>query len=110
MNLKPLVMKFGGTSVEDAAAFERVAEIVYSKKDCLPVVVVSAMSKVTDALLHCAQKASEGEMSAALNSIKEHFQRYLSVAETLLSKTERAHFESLIESTRTNVAIILRAI
>lgn len=110
MNLKPLLMKFGGTSVEDAAAFERVSRIVYSRKDSLPLVVVSAMSKVTDALLSCAQKAAEGELSAALDSIEEHFQRHLTVAETLLNESERAHFESLIEQTRSNVATILRAI
>src|SRR5437763_11887421 len=65
MNLKPLVMKFGGTSVEDAGAFERVSRIVSSRRGSLPVVVVSAMSKVTDALLFCAQKAAEGEIEAA---------------------------------------------
>ena len=46
-----IVMKFGGTSVADAAAFENVARIVASERRSAPVVVVSAMSGVTDALL-----------------------------------------------------------
>ena len=45
----PVVMKFGGTSVADAAAFENVARIVATQRDA--VVVVSAMSGVTDSLL-----------------------------------------------------------
>ena len=110
MNLKPLVMKFGGTSVEDAGAFERVSRIVYSRRESLPVVVVSAMSKVTDALLTSAQRSVEGELDAARDSIEEHFKRHLTVAETLLSASERVKFESLIEETRSNVATLLRAI
>ena len=44
-------MKFGGTAVGDVAAFERVFQIVSTQYDRHPVVVVSAMTKVTDALL-----------------------------------------------------------
>ena len=45
-----IVMKFGGTSVEDAAALQRLAAIVADRKAENPVVVVSAMAKVTDRL------------------------------------------------------------
>ena len=46
-----LVMKFGGTSVRDAEAIERVAGIVRSRMRRRPVVVVSAFHGVTDQLL-----------------------------------------------------------
>ena len=49
-----IVMKFGGTSVESAAALERVAGIVKSRLDRKPVVVVSAMGKTTNRLLKIA--------------------------------------------------------
>ena len=51
--IRPLVMKFGGTSVAGAAAMSNVARIVGGAADqARPVlVVVSAMSGVTDALL-----------------------------------------------------------
>ena len=44
-----VVMKFGGTSVEDAKAISRTAEIVRGRRErgLGVVVVVSAMSKVT---------------------------------------------------------------
>ena len=49
-----VVMKFGGTSVADEEAIRRVTQIVRQQierqppGDRLPVVVVSALSKVTD--------------------------------------------------------------
>src|SRR5208282_2634625 len=49
-----IVMKFGGTSVESAAAIERVAAIVKARAGRRPVVVVSAMGKTTNKLLAIA--------------------------------------------------------
>jgi aspartate kinase len=57
----PLTMKFGGTSLADAARIERVAGIVAEHAPANDlVVVVSAMSSVTDALLRAAAAASHG--------------------------------------------------
>jgi aspartate kinase len=66
--MKIVVMKFGGTSVEDAAAINRTAAIVAGRVAMgkSPVVVVSAMSKVTDQLLRAAAAASEGDRTGAL--------------------------------------------
>src|SRR5271170_7291425 len=63
-----VVMKFGGTSVEDATAIARTADIVAGRLAAgkKPVVVVSAMSKVTDQLLACAAAASRGDRTGAL--------------------------------------------
>ena len=66
MNL--VVMKFGGTSVEDPAAIGRTAAIVAGRvaSGKSPVVVVSAMAKVTDQLLRAAAAASLGDRAGAL--------------------------------------------
>jgi aspartate kinase len=61
-----IVMKFGGTSVEDARAIERVAAIVKERLPQRPVVVVSAMARVTDTLLTMARAAGAGERKTAL--------------------------------------------
>ena len=63
-----VVMKFGGTSVEDPAAIHRTAAIVAGRVSMgrRPVVVVSAMAKVTDQLLRCASAASQGDRTGAL--------------------------------------------
>ena len=65
-----VIMKFGGTSVADADAITRVLAIVRRQldegsKDTPPVVVVSAMSKVTDRLIETGRLAREGQADAA---------------------------------------------
>ena len=78
-------MKFGGTSVADAAALENVARIVAAHKQHAPVVVVSAMSGVTDTLLASVALASEGRVADAIGSLKDTFARHQHAAQQLLS-------------------------
>ncbi len=66
-----IVMKFGGTSVESAAAMERVAGIVAARLDRQPVVVVSAMGKTTNRLLAIAAEACNGEREEASRLLAE---------------------------------------
>ncbi|MGA2887416.1 MAG: lysine-sensitive aspartokinase 3 [Terracidiphilus sp.] len=63
-----VVMKFGGTSVEDPTAIGRTAAIVAGRVALgkQPIVVVSAMAKVTDQLLRAAEAASTGDRTGAL--------------------------------------------
>jgi aspartate kinase len=63
-----VVMKFGGTSVEDPAAITRTAGIVAGRLALgkQPVVVVSALAKVTDQLLRAATAAASGDRTGAL--------------------------------------------
>jgi aspartate kinase len=55
-------MKFGGTSVEDAAAMRQAKEIVRSQSHRSPVVVLSAIARGTNCLLECAQLAANGDV------------------------------------------------
>src|SRR5437879_4734464 len=55
-----IVMKFGGSSLESAAAVERVAGIVRRALARKPVVVVSAMGKTTQQLLTMGEEAVAG--------------------------------------------------
>ena len=66
-----IVMKFGGTSVGDAKAIERVASIVRARLAQRPVVVVSAMARVTDQLLQMARAAGSGDRKTALTLARE---------------------------------------
>ena len=75
-------MKFGGTSLEDGPAFDRVARII-SSCDGHPVVVASAMSGMTNALLASLETAKTGEIRRALHSLEAHFERHLKVAANL---------------------------
>ncbi len=61
-----IVMKFGGTSVQDAKAIDRAARSSRNGWQQKPVVVVSAMAKVTDQLLAMARAAGAGDRETAL--------------------------------------------
>ena len=52
-----IVMKFGGTSLGSAERIKALANIVAKHKDRKPVVVVSAVSGITDKLIEAAQAA-----------------------------------------------------
>ncbi len=89
-------MKFGGTSVQGISEFARVAEIVSSEKENSPVVVTSAMAKVTDALLNAFETAKKGEPDAAFASLDIQFARHLKVSERLLDEAQQDSFQTEI--------------
>ncbi len=62
--MKALVMKFGGTSVGDAGCMRQVASVVREALPRSPVVVLSAMAKVTDELFAITRVASAGDPGA----------------------------------------------
>lgn len=64
-----IIMKFGGTSVEDAAAIRNLTEIVSKEVPRKPVVIVSACSGITNQLLKTAQLAAEGKKDEALANV-----------------------------------------
>ena len=61
-----IVMKFGGTSVEDAAAMDRSANIVGQQLSKKPFVVVSALGGATNNLLEAGTLAARGETAKAM--------------------------------------------
>jgi aspartate kinase len=94
----PIVMKFGGTSVADAAAFENVARIVSTERAASPVVVVSAMSGVTDALL-----------AATSDSVGPIFSRHLTTAAQLLQGSESERFAEFVKRAEAEVRELLHS-
>lgn len=56
-----IVIKFGGTSVGAAEQIDQAARIVHAMRDRKPLVVVSAMGGVTDALLQAGDAAVTGQ-------------------------------------------------
>ncbi|HSE37055.1 MAG TPA: lysine-sensitive aspartokinase 3 [Blastocatellia bacterium] len=85
-----IVMKFGGTSVQDASAIIRVAEVVLGRVDRAPVVVVSAMARVTETLLRVAGLARDGQVDEASARIRELFERHLATARELLAESRES--------------------
>jgi aspartate kinase len=102
-------MKFGGTSVADAHAFENVARIVASQRSVAPVVVVSAMGGVTDALLEATVTAGEGHADEAVASLEDTFRRHHKTAQTLLTPDVAQTFIQRVDTAATQISELLRA-
>ncbi len=87
-----IVMKFGGTSVEDAAAIDRSCGIVGERLSRQPFVVVSALGGATNNLLEAGSFAARGEIGKAMTIADRLEYRH---AELLPSTAE--HFVRLRE-------------
>jgi len=78
-----IVAKFGGTSVADAAAIGRLAGIVGRRAAERPVVVVSALAKVTDGLLALVPLVHAGEVVALDAALAALLERHTAAARAL---------------------------
>ena len=63
-----IVMKFGGSSLNDAKRIRSAASIITGSVESRPVVVVSALGGVTDSLVNIARAATNGNVRADLLS------------------------------------------
>ncbi|MBK9155841.1 MAG: lysine-sensitive aspartokinase 3 [Chloracidobacterium sp.] len=100
-------MKFGGTSVGDVAAFERVLGIVASQVERRPVIVVSAMTRVTDALLAAFETAKKGEFAEAFTSLEPHFERHVEVSRHFIPDGTANPFNGEIDLARGELSDLL---
>jgi aspartate kinase len=102
-------MKFGGTSVADPEAIDRLIGIVRRhieanlKAATAPVVVVSALAGVTDSLVAIAQLAEEGAGDRAAAELKALLERHVVVATAVTNESRagvlaevRQEFEELV--------------
>jgi aspartate kinase len=85
-----IVVKFGGTSVGDAEAIERTAEIVKGRLDRQPAVVVSALSGATNSLLAIGEQSAKGHLIGALRGVETLRDRHFQQCENLLGTSAEA--------------------
>src|ERR1019366_6583811 len=83
-----VVMKFSGASVEDATAIRRVSQLVKRRLRHRPVVIVSALAKVTDQLLKAGKTAVEGSLRAGCETVEQLRRRHQAVARELVEKEQ----------------------
>src|SRR5438067_6631245 len=105
-----IIMKFGGTSVEDSSAIDRAAKIVAGRRERQPAVVVSAMSKVTDQLLAAGHAAGAGDLGKSLELSRGLRERHYSTAGELLGTGLFTQFHSELESEFDALDELLRGI
>lgn len=105
-----IVMKFGGTSVEDAGAIRRVAQIVRGRVKRRPLVVVSAMAKVTDALVRMGDAASGNDLPTALAELTRVRERHFEAARELVSRSELTALLAAFEESLDSLEALLRGV
>ena len=115
-----VVMKFGGTSVEDAAAIRRLISIVKSRLSSQAMVVVSALAGVTNQLLEAGQAAAAGHLGSALATVRNIYVRHEQLADELVDgaphvaldrelRSEFQELESLLHGLEESRQLDLRA-
>src|SRR3989344_5627214 len=93
-----IVMKFGGTSVGSASQIQKVSEIISTHLDRHPIIVVSALSGVTNGLISMMDSA----ISKGFSDISELYNRHQEVIVALglpadLLKEEFSELETLFK-------------
>lgn len=85
-----IVMKFGGTSNEDAAAMRNVIRIVKEHVPQRPVVVISAIARATNELEQTARTAATGDERGAVAIVTKLVERHNTILDNLLNDRRRA--------------------
>ena len=92
------VLKFGGSSVANAANINKVIAIIKEKvKEDTTVVVVSAFGGITDILLQCSQLAAEGNETYK-EKLHEAELRHLNTVKELITITQQSAVLSLVKT------------
>jgi aspartate kinase len=108
-----VVQKFGGTSVADPDAVRRLIEIARAARTRDgrgPVLVVSAMSKVTDALLTIAAEAGAAHTDSALQHIDQLRTRHVTMAHALAGDGAVASLTAEINEQFDQLAAVVKAL
>jgi aspartate kinase len=112
------VLKFGGTSVGSGERIRHVATIIADTlndlEDSFPVVVVSAMSGVTDLLLRIARYTCSGEYDKSDHELKALQQKHIDAIEKAVSTREgrttlRSSLETALTMLTEDIAVLRQA-
>ena len=105
--VQPRILKFGGTSVADAAAVERVTGVVRGHGGPRPVVVVSALAGATDALLAAADAAAAGDPGGTEPTVQSLLDRHTNIARQLARPETRDALLAEFEAARREILQLL---
>lgn len=106
--MQPLVMKFGGSSVADAACLREVGDLVVAALPAAPVVVLSAMGKTTNALFDLAQRAVQGDAAALADGPRALLARHRTEAKVLLAGELPEDLDGFLAQAQADLELLLR--
>ena len=107
---KSVVMKFGGSSVADAACMRQVADLVRDALPKAPLVVLSAMGKTTNGLFTAARAAEIGDLPTALDQLKQLIQNHRCAAEDLFDGSVPDDLDQALTDAFGQIELLLRGV
>lgn len=106
-----IVMKFGGTSNEDAAAMRNVIRLVKNHIDEQPVAVISAIAKATNELELTARTAALGNEDGAIAVATKLFERHNTIIDNLLtSRSSASELEKIFFAHLSEIKALVKGI
>jgi aspartate kinase len=105
-----IVLKFGGTSVQNAQMMDATLSIAERQLDRGPVLVSSAMSKVTDQLQEIAKLVGEGKESEAVVILAAIDERHRECARSFLTGENLSRCESDLSLVHAELRAIMKAL
>ncbi|MBD3377561.1 lysine-sensitive aspartokinase 3 [candidate division KSB1 bacterium] len=105
-----IVMKFGGSSLQDASCIQRVAGLVRDKLPKQPMVVLSAMDDTTDDLKAMGAAASQKLRSQAFDSILKIILYHRRIALELGMDLETSGLDTLFKETEKHLRALTETV
>ena len=105
-----IVLKFGGTSVQNAEMMDKTLKIAQSQIERGPVLVSSAMSKVTDQLQEIAKLLGGGKEAEAESILCAINERHLACARAFLTEKNLGACESDIAAVVSELRAFIKAL
>lgn len=106
-----IVMKFGGTSTQDAQAITNVVRIVKSHLTSKPIVIISAIAQATNMLEKIGKLASEKNDREAKEVATLLFNRHYSIVDQLIRHISRNRtLRNVLETTKEEIDSIIKGI
>ena len=105
-----IVLKFGGSSVADAACMRQVAELAKAALPKAPLIVLSAMGKTTNGLFAAAKAAEAGNLEAALEQQALLVTAHRKAAMDLLGETLPEELDRALTELFGELELLLRGV
>jgi len=108
--MNPRVMKFGGSSVADAACMRQAAALVRAALPAAPLVVLSAMGKTTNALFTASKAAEAGDLAVALEAVRALIKTHRAAAEQLFGAGVPDELDTFLTEAFGQLELFLRGV
>jgi len=106
-----IIMKFGGTSTQDAAAMANVVRIVKSRLGERPFVVISAIAQATNMLEKTGHLAAEGNRGEARTVLLKLFDRHYKIIDELIKdKNRHRELRGIISSSLNELEELIKGV